>query len=147
MHFLTALYAIAAILPVFAGPASVPVGISIDTHQGEKSGSHIVRLDEGASRAGILAKVNALLAGKARDLGVTHEYDAVFNGFAGTQPCIPLPRIILTVLHGCVGKFDPATLAALQIMPGVKSIEEDGIVRTTAIEAQFVFHFAGWDLR
>ncbi|TEB37713.1 serine protease [Coprinellus micaceus] len=116
MRFLTVLCTICTVLPVFAGPTLVPIGVSIEIYPGEKAGGHIVRLEDGAPREDIVSLVTGLLAGKPGNLGITHEYDAVFSGFAG--------------------RFDPLTLAALQITPGVASITEDGIVRTTEIVTQ-----------
>jgi hypothetical protein len=83
MRFLTVLCTICTVLPVFAGPTLVPISVSIEIYPGEQAGGHIVRLEDGASREDIVSQVTGLLAGKPGNLGITHEYDAVFSGFAG----------------------------------------------------------------
>ncbi|TEB17669.1 serine protease [Coprinellus micaceus] len=116
MRFLTVLCSICTILPVFAGPTSLPISVSIDIFPGEKAAGHIVRLKDGASKENVVREVVKLLFGKLGKLGITHEYECALNGFAGI--------------------FDPVTLAALQMMPGVASISENGIVRTTETVTQ-----------
>ncbi|KAJ3526668.1 hypothetical protein NMY22_g10076 [Coprinellus aureogranulatus] len=111
MKFLTLLCTVAAVLPtIIAGPTPA---ISIETVQGAKTGRHIVTLKKGVGKADVLGKI-ASIRGVTPGTGVTHEWDAALNGFAGN--------------------FDKDTLAALQGLPGVASIVEDGIVNTTAIQ-------------
>ncbi|KAJ3531108.1 hypothetical protein NMY22_g8288 [Coprinellus aureogranulatus] len=112
MKFLTLLCTVAAALPVIlAGPTPA---ISIETVQGAKTGRHIVTLKKGVGKADVLGKI-ASIRGVTPGTGVTHEWDAAINGFAGN--------------------FDKDTLAALQGLPGVASIVEDGIVNTTATQS------------
>ncbi|KAJ3524576.1 hypothetical protein NMY22_g10943 [Coprinellus aureogranulatus] len=112
MKFLSLFSAIATLVPaIFAGPLGVSV--DIQSYSGDKTGRHIVTLKDGVSRLDIINQVKALLAGKP-GTGVTNEFDAVFNGFAGT--------------------LDDVTLAALRLMPGVSSIAEDGVVHATATQ-------------
>lgn len=130
MKFLTLLSAISALVPaILAGPAGIAV--NIDLHPGETSGRHIVTLKEGVARAPILTKVTSLLAGKPGK-GITHEYDAVFNGFAGefTSPS----SLSHLYQFARLGDFDSVTLAALQLMPGVEAISEDGVMHTFATQ-------------
>ncbi|TEB17671.1 serine protease [Coprinellus micaceus] len=114
MRFLTLLFTVAAVLPgILAGPAALPAGVQIEVYPGEKTGKHIVTLKDGASKDAIVARVGELLAGKP-GTGITDHYDTIFSGFAGN--------------------FDNATLSALQVLPGVASISEDGIAHATVTQ-------------
>jgi cerevisin len=80
MKFLALLCTFSSILPVIlAGPTPA---ISIETVQGGKTGRHIVVLKKGVGKSDVLSKV-ASISGVKPGTGVTHEWDAALNGFAG----------------------------------------------------------------
>ncbi|KAG6914173.1 hypothetical protein DXG01_001951 [Tephrocybe rancida] len=106
MRFLTALFSVTAIVaPAFAAPATL---LSIEKFNGKTSGKYIVKLKSGTTKASFL---------KTTNIGPSHEWSYVFNGFAS--------------------KFSTTELDALRAHTDVESISEDGIasISTTQTDA------------
>ncbi|KAJ2924793.1 hypothetical protein H1R20_g12308, partial [Candolleomyces eurysporus] len=92
---------------VFSAPAGILTEVQRYTGNGKTSGRYLVMLKQGASRPNIFRQLNV-----AANLPVqiVSEWNTVCNGFAAY--------------------LDPISLALLQTLPEVESIEEDGVVRT-----------------
>uniref|UniRef100_A0A4Q2D319 Serine protease n=1 Tax=Candolleomyces aberdarensis TaxID=2316362 RepID=A0A4Q2D319_9AGAR len=92
---------------VLSGPTGLHKRVEIQryTGDGETSGRYLVLLKEGASRKSLINRL-------AKEAEVVYEWDTVCNGFAAN--------------------LDSVSLALLQTLPEVESIEEDGVMQTMA---------------
>ncbi|KAJ2936207.1 hypothetical protein H1R20_g887, partial [Candolleomyces eurysporus] len=105
---------------VFSAPAGILTEVQRYTGNGKTSGRYLVMLKQGASRPDIFRQLN--VAGNL-PIQIIYEWNTVCNGFAA--------------------HLDPVSLALLQTLPEVESIEEDGVVQTTAT---FTQNDAPWGL-
>ncbi|KAJ2915902.1 hypothetical protein MD484_g4494, partial [Candolleomyces efflorescens] len=95
------LQALSLFLAFLTAVAAAPALRGIDRYAGETTGRHIVTLKPGVSRDTLVNHISQRHA-------ITHEWDAVLNGFAA--------------------RFDEETLSELMSSPDVESISEDGIM-------------------
>ncbi|RXW13658.1 hypothetical protein EST38_g12201 [Candolleomyces aberdarensis] len=98
---------------VFSAPTGLLTEVQRYTGNGKTSGRYLVTLKQGASRPNILRQLN--VAGNL-PIQIVYEWDTVCNGFAA--------------------HLNPVSLALLQALPDVESIEEDGVVQTMATVTQ-----------
>ncbi|KAI0322635.1 serine protease [Amylostereum chailletii] len=100
------------VAPILAAPTTL---LEVHSFAGETSGRHIVQLKATASKDAHLEWFDSV---RTTGSSVTHaDWDAEF-------------------LNGYAGQFDVATLNMLRASPDVESIEEDGIMHTTAFTTE-----------
>ncbi|KAJ2918818.1 hypothetical protein MD484_g1587, partial [Candolleomyces efflorescens] len=106
------------ISPVFSGPTGLPTLTEIKryTGVGKTSGRYLVTLKDGAPRKNLITRLVDVGKTLPVPTKIVYEWETVCNGFAAL--------------------LDPVSLALLQTLPEVESIEEDGIMKTTATTTQ-----------
>lgn len=121
MQFSSAFIALALLVaPILAAPSALKAVVK---NGGEvKPGSYLVTLKASTQRASHIESLKL-----SPDSQITHEWDTIFNGFAGE---LQLWAVVNLLTHVSTGVFTEDDLNTLRASDEVELIEEDGVVHT-----------------